>query len=88
MMSAPLLAHFRAAVGAPPRGYRAFSAMLPITIRFPTAEEEERNRQFTVHRNYPASIELFLSALYGYGGAPLAAVDTRGDLCATVRCRA
>lgn len=41
--------------------------MLPITIRFPTAEEEERSRRFRVHKNYLVSIELFLSALYGYG---------------------
>lgn len=41
--------------------------MLPLTIRFPTDEEEERSRRFTVHRNYLGSIELFLGATYGDG---------------------
>ncbi len=38
-----------------------------IAIRFPTKDEEERSRRFTVHRNYLSSIELFLVALYGHG---------------------
>ncbi len=38
-----------------------------VTIRFPTDEEEERSRRFTVHRNYLGSIELFLGANYGHG---------------------
>jgi hypothetical protein len=40
-----------------------------ITIRFPSDEEEERSKRFTVHRNYLGSIELFLAAVYGTGDA-------------------
>lgn len=36
-----------------------------LTIRFPTAEEEERSRRFTVHKNYLGSLTLFLDLLYG-----------------------
>lgn len=41
--------------------------MPPTTVRFPTPEEEERSRHFAVHKNYLASLELFLHTLYGHG---------------------
>ncbi len=38
---------------------------LPVIIRFPTDEEDERIKRFRVHQNYVTSIELFLSMTYG-----------------------
>jgi hypothetical protein len=37
------------------------------SVHLPTKEEEQRSHRFTVHRNYLASIELFVGLLYGHG---------------------
>jgi hypothetical protein len=42
-----------------------------LTIRFPTEEEEERSRRFTVHKNYLGSLTLLLGLLYGRDDALL-----------------
>ncbi len=38
---------------------------LPLVIRFPSDEEDERIKRFRVHQNYVTSVDLFLSVLYG-----------------------
>lgn len=44
-------------------------ARLPLVIRLPTDEEDERIKRFRVHQNYLASIDLYLTVLYGDRGA-------------------
>lgn len=44
---------------------------MPLVIRLPSPEEEERARRFQVHKNYIAGITLFLESEYGLAGAPL-----------------
>jgi hypothetical protein len=44
---------------------------MPLLIRLPTAEEEERSRRFQVHKNYVAALTQFLQREYGGSGAQL-----------------
>ena len=38
---------------------------MPLTIRLPTPEEEERTRRFQVHKNYVGGVAQFIRAEYG-----------------------
>lgn len=55
---------------------------MPILIKFPSAEEEERARRFQVHKQYLAAIREFLAETYKAQAqiAPLGVLESQRDL--------
>ncbi len=50
--------------------------MSPIVIRFPTEEEEDLVRRFTVNKNYVQGLATFLSETYGQSDRLYAGLQT------------
>jgi hypothetical protein len=55
---------------------------MPIAIRFPSPEEEERARRFQVHKQYLGALRDFLHDEYNTPGqiAPIGVLETQRDL--------